>query len=382
MIVIKGKYNIAKVMIDEIDNATREQIQGFVNHPAFGGNHKIAIMPDCHKGIGSCIGFTMELGDYIMPQIVGVDIGCGMLAVNLGKIEADPVRLDDYIKTNIPAGHCINSEIEQKALDIKGVSDICEKIGAEKAKVYKAIGSLGGGNHFIEADHDNTGNVWVVIHSGSRNFGKRIAEYYQGEARKLMQSYFLNPERDTEFMPRFEVQAGEYLIAMQTAQQYASVNRKVMMTRIVDFLGASVCDVVESVHNYIDFDDGIIRKGAIRAHEGEKCIIPFNSADGSALCVGKGNPEWNQSAPHGAGRLMSRTQAFDTLDYKEYQSQLIKNGVYSTTANSSTLDEAPMAYKGIDTILYAIQETVNTVSMLKPFYNFKAAEGKRRMGQR
>jgi len=378
MQVIKGKFNVAKVMIDEIDPATHEQIRGFVNNPAFGGKHRIAIMPDCHKGVGSCIGFTMELGDYIMPQIVGVDIGCGMLAANLSTTEIDPAKLDDYIKANIPAGHCINAEIDGMAATIEGIPDICAEIGAEKAKVYKAIGSLGGGNHFIEADRDEAGNVWIVIHSGSRNFGKRIAEYYQGEARKLMEKYFIDVERDMEFILRSESVAGEYLIAMRTAQLYASANRKAMMTRIVDFLGASVGEVVESVHNYIDFDDEIIRKGAIRAHEGEKCIIPFNSAEGSALCVGKGNKDWNQSAPHGAGRLMSRTQAFDTLDYKEYQAKLAGNGVFSTTANSSTLDEAPMAYKSKDTIIDAIKETVDIVSMLKPFYNFKASEGGRR----
>lgn len=375
MQIIKGKYNVAKVMIDEIDPATHEQIQGFVNNPAFGGKHRIAIMPDCHKGMGSCIGFTMELGDYIMPQIVGVDIGCGMLAANLGAIGVNPASLDDFIKANIPSGHCINSEIEGAALEIEGIPEICATIGAEKAKVYKAVGSLGGGNHFIEADRDEAGNAWIVIHSGSRNFGKRIAEYYQGEARKLMEQYFIEAERDMEFMPRFEAQAQAYLSAMKTAQVYAAANRKVMMTRIVDFLGASVLDVVESVHNYIDFNDGIIRKGAIRAHEGEKCIIPFNSAEGSALCVGKGNKDWNQSAPHGAGRLMSRTQAFDTLDYKEYRARLAENGVFSTTANSSTLDEAPMAYKAKDTIMGAIKETVDVISMLKPFYNFKASEG-------
>ena len=378
MQVMKGKYNFAKVMIDEIDDTTREQIQGFLNHPAFGGHKKIRIMPDCHAGAGSCIGFTMELGEYIMPQIVGVDIGCGMLAANFGCSDIDPGALDEFIKANIPAGHNINEE------PFKAISDrwtafesICATADIEQRKALRAIGSLGGGNHFIEADHDDDGSTWIVIHSGSRNFGKRIADFYQSKAREIMARYFIEAERDMEFMHIFDKHAQDYLEAMEMAQHFAHVNRWTMMNRIASFFGRDPIDSVESVHNYIDFEDKVIRKGAIRAHEGELCIIPFNSAEGSALCRGIGNPEWNQSAPHGAGRLMSRTQAFASLDYKEYQARLADNGVYSSTANSSTLDEAPMAYKPSASILEAIKPTVEVITMLRPFYNFKASEEKR-----
>jgi tRNA-splicing ligase RtcB (3'-phosphate/5'-hydroxy nucleic acid ligase) len=378
MQVIKGKHNIAKVMIDEIDDTTRAQIQDFVNRPMF-TQKRIAIMPDCHAGAGSCIGFTMQLGDYIMPQIVGVDIGCGMLAANYGQYSIDPKAFDDNIKDLIPAGHNINQEPFKAISDRWATfSDICGRVGSDERRALQSVGSLGGGNHFIEGDRDESGNLWIVIHSGSRNFGKRIADYYQAEARKLMARFFLDPEPNMEFIPRNDPLAEGYLEAMQMAQHYAHVNRWTMMNRITNYLGRDPESSVESVHNYIDFEDKIIRKGAIRAHKGDFCIIPFNSAEGSALCRGKGVAEWNYSAPHGAGRLMSRTRAFAELDYKEYQARLAEKGVYSSTANSSTLDEAPMAYKPAASILAAIEPTVAVVSMLRPFYNFKAAEGGRR----
>lgn len=383
MQVMKGKYNVAKVMIDSIDDATREQIQSFLNHPAF-GKRRIAIMPDCHAGKGSCVGFTSQLGDYIMPQIVGVDIGCGMLACRLGAIGVEYEELDAFIKANIPSGHCINEE-PRDGLEVdfyNSLAKVCKRIGASFIDVRRAIGSLGGGNHFIEVDVDEAGDTWVVIHSGSRNFGKRVADFYQAEARKLLESFLIEPERDMEFIPRDHPLAAEYLDAMAIAQRYASLNRHDMMVKISTFIGrcigSSATTTIESVHNYIDFEDGVIRKGAISARAGELCIIPFNSAEGSAVCCGLGNEEWNQSAPHGAGRIMSRTQAFAQLDYKEYQARLAANGVYSSTANSSTLDEAPMAYKSKDVILEAIKPTVQVVSMLKPTYNFKASEGGRR----
>ena len=378
MKVMKGKYNFAKVMIDDIDETTEAQIQTFLNHPAF-GKKRIAIMPDCHAGAGSCIGFTMQLGDYIMPQIVGVDIGCGMLAANFGPLEVDPAKLDEFIKASVPSGHDINEEPFMPTSDRWATfSEICALIGGEERRALRSVGSLGGGNHFIEGDRDENGNLWIVIHSGSRNFGKRVADYYQGKARKLDARYFVEPEKDMEFIPRSDELAQGYLDAMQMAQHFAHVNRWKMMNKIAEFIKLAPASSVESVHNYIDFDDNIIRKGAIRAHEGDFCIIPFNSAEGSALCKGKGNAEWNYSAPHGAGRLMSRTQAYAELDYKIYQATLAEHGVFSTTANSSTLDEAPMAYKSAATILEAIEPTVEIMSMLRPFYNFKAVEGHRR----
>jgi tRNA-splicing ligase RtcB (3'-phosphate/5'-hydroxy nucleic acid ligase) len=344
-------------------------------------NGRTFITGNCHKGSGSCIGFTMQLGDYILPQIVGVDIGCGMLAVNIGKIEIDPIKLDEFIKNNIPVGREINDKPFEPISDRWVTFDeVCKKTNNDKTRVLKAIGSLGSGNHFLECAKDSQNNSWIIIHSGSRNFGKRIADFYQSEAKKLMQKFFIVPETDMEFIPINEQIAQDYLIAMKMAQHYAHVNRWKMMNKIIEYLGFNIFDnsyklqTIESVHNYIDFEDKIIRKGAISAHEYQLCIIPFNSAEGSAICKGKGNVEWNYSAPHGAGRLMSRTQAFNTLDYKEYQSRLSNNNVYSSTANSSTLDEAPMAYKSKDIILSNIEPTVEIIDILKPFYNFKASE--------
>lgn len=379
MQIIKGKYSVAKVMIDVIDDTTREQIQGFVNHPAF--NKKIVIMPDCHAGAGSCIGFTMPVGEYVMPQIVGVDIGCGMLAVTIGPAKIKEPDLDDFIKSEIPSGMNINDNpFSASSPRWSSFERVCALAGIDASKALRAIGTLGGGNHFIEASHDEEGNVWIIIHSGSRNFGKRIADFYQKKAREVMDRYFIQYDKDMEFMHFSEPWAQDYLVAMNMAQHFAHVNRWTMMNKIVKYLGATEYDSVESVHNYIDFDDRIIRKGAIRAHENELCIIPFNSADGSALCKGKGNAEWNNSAPHGAGRLMSRTKAFASLDLSKYQSSLSENGVYSSTANSATLDESPMAYKSAITILEAIEPTVEVVSMLKPFYNFKAGSDKVQKG--
>lgn len=372
MQVLRGKYNFAKVMIDQIDEATRDQIQRFLDHPAFGGGN-IAIMPDCHAGKGSCVGFTQVFGKYVMPQIVGVDIGCGMLAANTMLKDIDIHGLDAFIKAKIPSGYKIHEK------PIQGMSEVvavCEWIGADSGKVQRAIGTLGGGNHFIEVARDGQGSLWVIIHSGSRNFGKRVADYFQAEARNVLKQFLVYPERDLEYIPIDTGPAAMYLGAMSVAQEYASLNRKAMMLEILIHLGVA-CEypgMIESVHNYIDFKSGIIRKGAISAQLGEHCIIPFNSAEGSALCVGKGNREWNFSAPHGAGRLMSRSEAFKTLDYKEYQKRLADNGVYSTTANSATLDEAPMAYKPKEMILEAIKDTVEVVDFLKPIYNFKAAE--------
>jgi RNA-splicing ligase RtcB len=237
---------------------------------------------------------------------------------------------------------------------------------------------LGGGNHFIELAKDSGGYTWLIIHSGSRNFGKMIAEFYQKQAKKELEKRFTTVDKDMEFLYFTDTAATGYLCAMDVAQSYASLNRKIMADKIIEEFNFSSISVVESVHNYIDFGAGIIRKGAISAQKGEACIIPFNSAEGSALCRGKGNPDWNFSAPHGAGRLYSRTKARELFDYKEYQKRLSDNGVYSTTANTGTLDECPMAYKSKDTILKYIEDTVEIVDMLKPVYNFKANEGGRR----
>lgn len=371
MKIIKGQFNIAKVYANIIDETTREQIQNFVNHPAFRGQ-PIAIMPDCHAGKGSCIGFTMPLNDYIMPEVIGVDIGCGMLAANFGKITIGPEKLDAIIHERVPAG--FNTHKEACCASDKWYS-VCDMIDISVDRVERSVGTLGGGNHFIEGDYDDDGNLWIVIHTGSRNFGKCIAEYFHKKALELMKEYFAEPINKIAFIPKSSYHATNYIYAMNIAQDYARLSRAVILNNICAGLGISApIDKIDSVHNFIDEKDSVVRKGATSARAGERCVIPFNSMDGTAICTGKGNPEWNYSAPHGAGRLMSRKKAKENLSLKEMQEMLSSHNVYSTTANNSTLDESPAAYKPSSEIIAAIQETVNIDFMLHPFYNFKAAE--------
>lgn len=371
MNVIKGKHNIARIYADALDAATREQILFFVNHPALAGR-AISVMPDCHSGKGACVGFTMPLNDYIIPNIIGVDIGCGMLATCYGKVSPEPSAIDWAIKRNIPAGMTINNEISCPISLREEVLEACEYLGIEADKALRAVGSLGGGNHFIEFDKDENDNVWSIIHSGSRNFGLQIANFFHKKAEKLMSEFFVEPENGLAFMPLHHPCAKKYLEYMKVAQLFASANRYEMEKRIRQKLGLSICDQIESVHNFIG-EDNIIRKGATSAKENERCVIPFNSVDGTAICVGKGNADWNYSAPHGAGRLMSRTKAKESLSLEKMRKLFEGRNIYTTTANMNTLDESPEAYKPVGDILEQIKDSVDVVSMLKPFYNFKAS---------
>jgi tRNA-splicing ligase RtcB (3'-phosphate/5'-hydroxy nucleic acid ligase) len=369
MIAIKGKYNSANVMIDDIDTTTREQIQGFVNHPAF-ANTYIAVMPDCHAGKGAVVGFTMKMNDYIIPAVVGVDIGCGMLMGRYNVSEVDLPALDAAIKENIPSGFHINEKVSVRT---PGMSEVCSRIGIDADKAMRGGGSLGGGNHFIEAGFDNNHKLVITIHSGSRNFGLKVAEFYQNKAKEGMKKYFIGGQyKDLEFLPMDTPEAQDYLHDLGVAQEFARDSRMVMLYRLSRFLSSGgPTDIIESVHNFIG-DDGIIRKGATPAREGEQVIIPFNMRDGIALCAGKGSAKYNNSAPHGAGRILSRSQAKKTLNTGEFVAQMSSAGVYTTTATENTLDEAPGAYKPMDIILENIKETVDVVEMIKPVYNFKA----------
>lgn len=371
MITMKGQYNSANIMIDTIDDTTREQIQEFLNHPAF-GNSYIAIMPDCHKGSGSCIGFTMTMNDYILPSIIGVDIGCGMLMGRFPLKTLDLPKFDAFIKRKIPSGFHINSEISPNNL-VLPVSEVCYDIGLDPEKSLKALGSLGGGNHFIEAGYDSEGYLVITLHSGSRNFGKCVADFYQHKAKEGLNKYFLGDKYPgLEFLPSDSKDARDYIIAMKVAQQFASENRKIMMGRITEFLDVGASQIIESVHNFIG-DDGIIRKGATPANLHQKVIIPFNMKDGIAICTGKGSKKYNYSAPHGAGRILSRTAARKQLSAEAFVKEMKDAGVYTTTANRDTIDEAPGAYKDMDLILENIRETVEVDDLVKPVYNFKNA---------
>ncbi len=380
MLEYRGKYNKANVMIDDIDESTKNQIQNILNHPAF-QNTYIAIMPDCHKGKGSVIGLTMKLNDYIIPVLIGVDIGCGIESYCLGNIDIDYVQLDRFIRKNIPSGYKVHEKlIVNTCHDAFGnlIYQVCQKTEQDYNRVLRSIGTLGGGNHFIEVDEDPQGRKWLTIHSGSRNFGYQVANYHQNKAKELMKKMFIGDAyKELEFLPINE--GGEkYLEDMKIAQKYAEMNRYVMMSKIVgDFFKMRLDnDYIKSIHNYINFKDKIVRKGAISAHEGERMVIPFNMRDGIAICKGKGNSKFNYSAPHGAGRVMSRTRAKELITLEEFKECM--EGIYSTSVNKSTLDEAPQAYKDKDLIVRNITETVDIEFFMKPVYNFKAQEKRRR----
>jgi tRNA-splicing ligase RtcB len=375
MITMHVKFNSANIFIDEIEETTREQIQGFLNHPAFARSY-IAIMPDCHAGAGAVIGLTMKMNGYVIPNVVGVDIGCGILGANIGAKAIDLPALDAFIKAEIPAGFRIHTKPTTVADEEWPtlLVETCEAIEYDPDRARRSLGTLGGGNHFIEVDEDESGEKWILVHSGSRNFGLSIANHYQRKAKDAMNQYFIGDEyKGLEFIPPGTGLDKEYLSAMTTAQNFARTNRRTIVEKVLGYLGVESGKIIESVHNYIA-EDNIIRKGAISAYEGEPCIIPFNMRDGVAICRGKGSAKHNFSAPHGAGRTMSRKKAKETLSLESFQGGMAAAGVYTTTATKETLDEAPDAYKPMEFILRNIEETVEVVTMLKPIYNFKAAE--------
>jgi tRNA-splicing ligase RtcB len=369
LLTLNGQYNSANVMIDEIDDTTREQVQTLLDHPAFADTY-IAIMPDCHAGKGAVIGFTMNLNEYIIPNIVGVDLGCGVLAARFEVQEVDLVAFDLFIKKNIPAGFTIHKKAKVEA--DPALRYWTNVIGMDYGKALRSIGTLGGGNHFIEVGKDSKGKIWVTIHSGSRNFGLRIANYFQRKARKNLERNSPGKQyRDLEFLLVDSEDGQDYLNAARFAQSYAAFNRATMLKEIAGFFGTDPVEIIESVHNFIG-DDNIIRKGATPARKGERVIIPFNMRDGLAFCTGKGSAKYNYSAPHGAGRILSRTKAKQMLSVDDFTKGIKKAGVFTTTATKETLDEAPDAYKDKELIIENITETVEINDFVKPIYNFKA----------
>lgn len=406
MQILKGQYNEAKVFTDNIEETAKNQIINLMNQEFVTGA-KIRIMPDTHAGAGCVIGFTADLGNKVIPNLVGVDIGCGMLCVNLGKIDFRLKDLDEMIKDFIPHGHEIHRE------EVEYMEELNTLISLpylKSEKFNRSIGSLGGGNHFIEINEDEEGNKYLVIHSGSRNLGKQVAEFYQGVAiqnckgladiREIEQATVKRLKEEgnqhliqaslkeikkiyLEKQPSYPKELcflendarTDYLYDMAVCQEYAHLNRMTMGNIILaKMFGSFVEDFLyfESVHNYINFEDNIIRKGACSAYHGQKVIIPINMRDGSILAIGKGNRDWNNSAPHGAGRLMGRMEAKRKLSTEVFKEQM--EGIYTTTANASTLDESPMAYKPMQEIVDNIQDTVYIEKIIKPIYNFKSAE--------
>lgn len=399
---IKGLVNTAISYAKIIEDEAVEQIRRMCDC-TFAEGSRIRIMPDVHAGAGCTIGTTMTVTDKVVPNIVGVDIGCGMYTINLGQTDIDFQKVDEAAHF-IPSGQNV-WEGRQERFNLTGLR--CFRSLKDTKRLERSIGTLGGGNHFIEIDAAADGTKYLIIHSGSRNLGKQVAEFYQKRAVELNvlgDDYFTKRDEIVrtykEQGRRTEIQAAllqlakdhkayessipkdlcyvygthldDYLHDVVICQEFARRNRERIAEIILDMTGMAALDGFHTIHNYIDTDEMILRKGAIAAHTGEKVLIPINMRDGSILAVGKGNPEWNFSAPHGAGRIMSRSKAKSELSLTDYQNEMA--GIYTTSISEQTLDEAPMAYKSLEDIIDVIGDTVDVIEVLKPIYNFKAAE--------
>ncbi|MBQ7848822.1 MAG: RtcB family protein [Clostridia bacterium] len=399
MIRIQGKHNEALCYTSILEEMAEDQIRQVCDQQAF-QDSRIRIMPDVHAGKGCTIGTTMTLKDKVVPGMVGVDIGCGMETVKLQEKEIDFAKLDAVIREHIPAGHCIRGSHHPLCSQIDLNELRCAEF-VDMHREYLSLGSLGGGNHFIEVDQDDEGFLYLVVHSGSRHLGTRVATYYQragwaqmtwkarstkdivaqmkaeGRAREIHD--FLNETREDRIpsVPKeLAYVEGElfddYIHDMRITQRFAALNRKAMVDVILEKMGLHVQEQFTTVHNYIDTEHMILRKGSVSAMAGEKLLIPINMRDGSLICVGRGNEEWNYSAPHGAGRLMSRSKAAQTLTMEEYRKEMA--GIYTTSVEPSTLDESPMAYKPMEEIVRQIGPTAEIICRIRPVYNFKAGE--------
>lgn len=400
MIEIKGKYNTAIVFTDNIEEGAVKQIETLCNQEFVQGS-KIRIMPDVHSGAGCTIGTTMTIKDKVVPNLVGVDIGCGMEVVRLENHSIELQKLDKLIYNKIPCGfnirdkeHKLNDEIDLNALKCK------KEVNITRAR--RSIGTLGGGNHFIEANKDSNGNLYIVVHSGSRHLGHEVASLYQKEAFKtlnkntksdidLLIAKLKSEGREREIKKELKRKKSgvitdipkalayvsdelfrDYIHDMKIVQYFAELNRKAIIQEIIKGMKLHVREQFTTIHNYIDMENMILRKGAVSAQSGERLLIPINMRDGSLICIGKGNGDWNFSAPHGAGRLMSRTQAKMSFTLTQFKEAM--KGIYTTTVNKETLDECPFAYKPIEEIIANIADTVEIVEKIIPIYNFKAAE--------
>lgn len=397
-----------KIFTENIEQEAVNQINTLLEQPAF-SNCKVRIMPDVHAGAGCVIGFTANLGDKVIPNIVGVDIGCGMLTVKLHPIEIDFGKLDKVIRNKVPYGRNVHSA--SKIRHEGGYPDIqnlyCYRSLKEAKRLERSLGTLGGGNHFIEIDVDDEGDYYLIVHTGSRNLGKQVADYYQNLAVELMSGKDELYAKQAKLIEEYKAQGrykeiqsaikelhhqfnpnplnipkelcylvGEYreqyLHDMEICQNFAEMNRKQIASTIMKEMGWYTKDVWETVHNYIELETNMVRKGAISAKTGERVLIPMNMRDGCIIGIGKGNEDWNYSAPHGAGRIMSRSKAREQVSLEEFKSSM--QGIYTTSVSKSTIDESPMAYKPMAEIIENIKDTVEIEKIIKPVYNFKADE--------
>ncbi len=397
--IIQGLHNTAVIYTKKMEESAIKQIQAMCDSDIF-ANLNIRIMPDVHTGSSCTIGTTMTIQDKIVPNMVGVDIGCGMAVVELSEKELDLPALDKLIYERIPAG-MNHREVPHIYAAKTNIEMLCCYRQINEALAFNSIGTLGGGNHFIEVDKDENGHLYLVVHSGSRHLGHEVASYYQAEAYRQMSGnaqYQLNQmiqslkeqgrhteiqaaikaakANQAEIAPDMAYVSGElfdnYIHDMKIVQTFATLNRHAIIDEIVTGLGLHVMDSFTTIHNYIDTENMILRKGAVSAQRGEKLLIPINMRDGSLICIGKGNEEWNCSAPHGAGRLLSRGKARETLSMEEFESEM--QGIYTTSVNRNTLDESPMAYKSLSDIVDNIAPTVDIYKRITPIYNFKSSE--------
>lgn len=423
MIELNGKHGSAIVYTDDVEELAISQIVNLLNQPMAEGAN-VRIMPDVHAGSGCVIGYTAKITDKIVPNLIGVDIGCGVASWHLGNeasIGQKFDKLDKVIRQYVPSGRSINDAFDSDEVEFiydtlnvdmsygewrDDVSRICKVIGQDEDYVLRSIGTLGGGNHFIEVDRDDNGELWLTIHSGSRNFGLKVAVYHQNRAEDSLFS-ISKEEYDTRVEEIKRTKKGKgievaikalrqeaskkgaatgleylegdgaeaYFRDMHIAQIYAQLNRRIMADRILRYrYKVDYFQPVESVHNYINFEDRVIRKGSISAHDGERVIIPLNMADGVIIGTGKGNDDWNNSAPHGSGRRMSRTKAKSNIRLEDFQARMKKAGVWSTSVSKATLDEAPQAYKKSEDIIGYLGDTVDVEARMFPVYNFKGIE--------
>ena len=414
MIEIKGKFNTARVFTDQCDSATIAQIMNLMNQPSVEGA-RIRIMPDCHAGAGCVIGTTMTITDKVIPNLVGVDIGCGMLATKLAEKRIDLPKFDSLSQAEVPAGMKMRKAACRLADSISVTELACyRKPGCKVSEdVFRlSLGTLGGGNHFWELDKDEEGSIWLVVHTGSRRSGKDVAEYYQRQAYEYLnvvgekRKKIIAEERDA-FIRKLREEGREkeiskelsrwkasvenerisvpyevawcegqlfedYIHDMKVMQRYAALNRHVITELILKKCKLHAVEQFETIHNYIDTEHMILRKGSVSAREGEKLLIPINMRDGALICIGRGNEDWNCSAPHGAGRLMSRSEAKSSISMAEYKKSM--EGIYTSCVNKGTLDESPMAYKSMEDIVSNIEPTAQIISHIRPIYNFKAGD--------
>ena len=401
MLEVTGKHNQAKIFTDVVDQASIAQVIELCNQE-FAAGSRIRLMPDIHAGAGCTIGTTMTITDKVVPNLVGVDIGCGMETIRVREGHMELQKLDKLIYEKIPSGFDIRAKAH-RYLDQIDLEELCCARHVDLLRAEKSIGTLGGGNHFIEADRDEEGNLYLVVHSGSRHLGVEVAKLYQEEGYRQLNhadkaavqeliDQMKAEGRQKEIQKEIKKLKNQvltdvpftlaylsgklfedYIHDMKIVQEYAALNRRAMMDEMLKGMKLGAAERFTTIHNYIDTQAMILRKGAVSAKAGEKLLIPINMRDGSLICVGKGNEEWNYSAPHGAGRLMSRSEAKRSFTVNEFKKQM--KGIYTTSVNRDTLDECPMAYKDMTDIVENIGPTAEIVSIIRPIYNFKAGDG-------